>query len=48
MRLGRWSGALLFEMSCYPVANKITSICADFLVELSGFELMAIAACRRL
>jgi hypothetical protein len=30
-------------MSCYPVANKITSICADFLVELRGFEPMAIA-----
>ena len=25
-------------MSCYPVADKITSICADFQVELRGFE----------
>ena len=25
-------------MSCYPVAQEITSICADFLVELRGFE----------
>ena len=25
-------------MSCYPVAEEITSICADYLVELRGFE----------
>ena len=25
-------------MSCYPVAQEITSICADYLVELRGFE----------
>jgi hypothetical protein len=25
-------------MSCYSVAEEITSICADFLVELRGFE----------
>jgi hypothetical protein len=30
-------------MSCYPVAEEITSICADYLVELRGFEPMAIA-----
>jgi hypothetical protein len=30
-------------MSCYSVAQEITSICADFLVELRGFEPMAIA-----
>jgi hypothetical protein len=29
-------------MSCYPVAQEITSICADYLVELRGFEPMAI------
>jgi hypothetical protein len=32
----------------YSVAEEITSICADFLVERRGFELMAIAACSRL
>jgi hypothetical protein len=26
------------EMSCYPVAQEITWVCADFLVELRGFE----------
>ena len=25
-------------MSCYSVAEEITSICADYLVELRGFE----------
>jgi hypothetical protein len=30
-------------MSCYSVAEEITSICADFVVELRGFEPMAIA-----
>ena len=25
-------------MSCYSVAMEITSICADYLVELRGFE----------
>jgi hypothetical protein len=25
-------------MSCYSVAEEITSVCADFLVELRGFE----------
>ena len=34
-------------MSCYSLAEKITPICADFLVELRGFELMAIAGARR-
>jgi len=28
-------------MSCYSVAEEITSICADYLVELRGFEPMA-------
>jgi hypothetical protein len=31
------------EMSCYSADQEITSICADFLVELRGFEPMAIA-----
>ena len=31
------------EMSCYSVAEEITSVCADFLVERRGFEPMAIA-----
>jgi hypothetical protein len=26
------------EMSCYSTDQEITSICADFLVELRGFE----------
>ena len=30
-------------MSCYPVAEEMTSICGDYLVELRGFEPMAIA-----
>jgi hypothetical protein len=30
-------------MSCYSADLEITSICADFLVELRGFEPMAIA-----
>jgi hypothetical protein len=34
------------EISCYSAAQEITSICADFLVERRGFELMAIAASR--
>ena len=25
-------------MSCYSVAEEITSVCADFLVERRGFE----------
>jgi hypothetical protein len=32
-------------MSRYPVAEEIMSICADYLVELRGFELMAIGRC---
>ena len=31
-------------MSCYSVAEEITSICADFLVERRGFKLMVIVA----
>jgi hypothetical protein len=31
----------------YPVQYEITSICADFLVELGGFEPMAIAGAAR-
>ena len=31
-------------MSCYSVAEEITSICADFLVELRGFEPLISAA----
>jgi hypothetical protein len=34
-------------MPRYPVAWEITSICADFLVELRGFEPMAIAGAVR-
>jgi hypothetical protein len=34
-------------MSCYSVAEEITSICADYLVELRGFEPMAIAGAVR-
>ena len=26
------------EMSCYSADGEITSVCADFLVELRGFE----------
>ena len=33
-------------MSCYSVAEEISSICADFLVERRGFEPMAIAVSR--
>jgi hypothetical protein len=29
---------------CYSLAEKITPICADFLVERRGFELMVVAA----
>jgi hypothetical protein len=32
-------------MSCYSVAEEITPVCADFLVERRGFELMAIGRC---
>jgi hypothetical protein len=34
-------------MSCYSVAEEITSICADFVVELRGFELMITSRCVR-
>jgi hypothetical protein len=34
-------------MSRYPAAGEITSICPDYLVELRGFEPMAIAAAAR-
>ena len=27
-------------MSCYSVAEEITPVCADYLVELRGFELL--------
>jgi hypothetical protein len=30
-------------ISCYSVAEEITPVCADYLVELRGFEPMAIA-----
>ena len=32
------------DMSCDSGDQGITSICADFLVELRGFEMMAIVA----
>jgi hypothetical protein len=35
-------------MSCYSVAEEITSIRADYLVERRGFEPMAIASYSRL
>jgi hypothetical protein len=34
------------EMSCYSANEEITLFCADFVVELRGIELMAIAAWR--
>jgi hypothetical protein len=34
-------------MSCYSTDQEITSICADFLVELRGFEPMAITGAGR-
>jgi hypothetical protein len=35
------------EISCYSTDREITSICADSLVELRGFEPMAIADAAR-